>query len=79
MILRRVTPEAMPLAEVAKRIKNFTEVSILQENAPSTLLVEGPPDLIENVVRPLAGWRAMPIVRFDAPDPRPRVLKPASE
>ena len=78
MILRRVDAQGATSTEVADRVKGTTDVKILQEQAPSTLLVEGDPDQIEQVVGDVSGWKAMAMQRYQVPDSRPRVLKPAS-
>ena len=78
MILRRVDAQALTSTQVADRVRGTTEVKILQEQAPSTLLVEGRPDQIAQIVGDVSGWKAMAMRRYQVPDPRPRVLKPAS-
>ena len=78
MILRRIDAQAPTSSEIADRVKRTTtDVTILQEQAPSTLLVEGSPDQIEQVVGDVSGWKAMAMRSYNVPDPRPRVLKPA--
>jgi hypothetical protein len=79
MILQRMAPDGLSSAEVASRVNNLPNVTVLQESAPSTVLVEGHPDAINKVAAGLSGWSALPITRYKVPDPRPRVLKPASE
>ena len=76
-ILRRINEDAPSSAEVANRVKESPAITLLQENAPSTLLVEGSPDVIAKVVGGVSGWSASPMMKYQVPDPRPRVLKPA--
>lgn len=78
MILRRMGADALSSREAANWIENAEGVSLLRENPPSSLLVEGPEERIAQVVNQLSGWSASPVVTYAVPDPRPKVLKPAA-
>ncbi len=75
MILRKMEPEGSSFAEVAKRVKDTPAMSLLQDNSPSSLLVEGSADGLSEVMAELSGWSAFPVVTYQRPDPRPRILK----
>ncbi len=78
MILRRTDAHAASSGELADRVKASAHMTLLQENAPSTLLVEGNPDQIKTLVGDVFGWSALPMTTYQVPDARPRVLKPMS-
>ena len=77
MILRRLNADGPTSAEVAVRVKEAPGLTVLQETSPSTLLVEGLPDTIAQVLDGFSGWRALPMTKIQVPDAKPRILNPA--
>ena len=78
MILRRVDPQAPPSGELARTVLSSSAVTLLQDNAPSTLLVEGDPAEIARIVGTVPGWSALPVTTYPVPDARPHVRKPGA-
>ena len=79
MILRRTSADAPTSAEMARRVHDTPDITVLQETSPSSLLVEGTPQTLSRAMAGVAGWTSLPVTTYQEPDARPKVLKPPSE
>jgi hypothetical protein len=68
MILRRIDPEAESFDIVLAALKASPEISILEENHPTSFLIQGNATSIS-----LSGWKVFPIVKYQVPDTKTRI------
>jgi hypothetical protein len=77
-ILRRMTETAVTAEEAAKRVVTEDGVTLLDE-MPSSLLVEGEPEVLSAIAKKLNGWSLLDVGRIGRPDTRARVKRPPRE
>jgi hypothetical protein len=77
-ILRRMTETAVTAEEAAKRVGTEEGVTLLDER-PSSLLVEGEPEVLSAIAKKLSGWSLLDVDRISRPDTRARVRRPPRE